>query len=295
MDFDQARLHNLLLRVYQVASKGKLDINECIKEDELKKLYFRQYDFLLIGKPNPYFDKVNGCFKLKNKAKEKIIVYIRKHEEFRDTGTEEQYIKLFKSIEIDSEQSQFNLNSDDFNRVIDELLELAPALHWKHQPEYEEYLLINSGIIPEDNLNTFYNHYHRIEDLYWVLTKNEKKKKIKTMLGDVNLNQEFDFKVYSQRWGHYDNYLVKRTLEGWEVNFLMTGGKGDKEGSAIIYCLEHDSITYPVDISSYFRAIWKYADNNYVKVDKIRAYMQKVGDWISTTEKKRPKLKKIEL
>jgi hypothetical protein len=290
MDSDRARLHNLLLRVYKAASKKKIDITQSLKEDYLvSKLYFRKDDFRIINKQNPYFHKVKDGYELTQNAKDKVNKYIINHTQNEGASSlKQQYIELFEQLD-----KEFKQTHDISDEKANHLIEIAPSLHWWSQPEYEEYMLVNSGLIPEDDLTLYYNHYHRLEDLYWVLSNNQKKKKIRTSRGDKNLDIPFEFEVYSNRWGHHDTYNITRTLEGWNVSFLSTGGKGDKEGSAIIFCMDHDSISYPHNVSSFFRDIWTYADENTVSVEKIRSYMQRVADWISLTESKRPKVARV--
>lgn len=292
MDYATARLHNLLIRVYKSASKDvpEIDINKTISIDVLKRLFFRESDFRLINNPNAYFISNGESFSLTPKAKDKISQYINAHNNHKDIDCrKDEYIKLFEEAQA-LLQEESMLDYREFNQKVDLVTPLAPPLHWKYQPEYEEYLLINSEQIPENDLFKFYDHYHMLEDLYWFITDNPNKKRIDSYLGDINLGKEFEFQVYSRRWGHYDRYLVSRTLDGWNVKFLMTGGKGDKEGSAIIYCLRHDSINYPTHIGSFFEEIWEFADSKEVAVDKVANLMQQLAKWISTTEMGTPEL-----
>lgn len=292
MDYSTARLHNLLIRVYKSASTDvpELDINKSISKDDLKRLFFRESDFRLIKSPNPYFKSNGESFSLTKNAKDKISQYIKNHDEHKNEDCQrDEFIRLFE----DAAALVHELSSggyEEFNKKIDLVSPLAPPLHWKYQPEYEEYLLINSEQIPENDLHKFYDHYHMLEDLYWFITDNPKKKRIDSYLGDVNLRHEFEFPVYSRRWGHFDRYMVSRSLDGWNVDFLMTGGKGDKEGSAIIHCLRHDSINYPTHVGSFFEEIWEFADSKEVAVDKIADLMCQLAEWISNTEKGTPEL-----
>jgi hypothetical protein len=268
----------------------ELDINKTISKDVLKRLFFRESDFRLINSPNPYFKSNGESFSLTKNAKDKISQYIKNHNEHKNEDCQrDEFIRLFEDATA-LVQELSSRGYEEFNKKIDLVSPLAPPLHWKYQPEYEEYLLINSEQIPENDLHKFYDHYHMLEDLYWFITDNPKKKRIDSYLGDINLGQEFEFQVYSRRWGHYDRYMVYRTLDGWNVDFLMTGGKGDKEGSAIIYCLRHDSINYPTHIGSFFEEIWEFADSKEVAVDKIATLMHRLAEWISITEQGTPEL-----
>lgn len=292
MDYQSARLHNLILRIYKAVSQDNAPINiaqELSKED-LKNLYFRESDFLIINNANLYFSKRGECYVLTDKAKSLISEYIKLHNEYKseDCGKDE-FIRIHEEIQEYIEETSLS-DLDEFNRKVSQLVPLAPPLHWKYQPEYEEYLLVNSGQIPEKNPKKFYDHYHMLEDLYWYITDNPKKKRIDSFLGDMNLNIKFEFKVYSRRWGHYDLYQVSRTVEGWNVDFLMTGGKGDKKGSAILYCLKHDSINYPCHVEDLFEDIWNFADSQEIDVERLASLMNQVAEWISITERETPEL-----
>lgn len=288
MDYESARLHNLLIRVYKATTKKSnyLDVNEDLSKEALHSLFFRESDFRIINNQNKYFSHIGSSYTLSIMAKTKIVQYSINHRQFKELDLKDEFISKFESL-----QNESMLEQSEEGRIFNELIGLAEKLHWKFQPEYEEYMLVNSGRFPEDDLTKYYDHYHTLEDLYWVLTGSSKKKKIKSYLGDINLNKQFDFNVFSKRWGHYDRYKVCRTLDGWDVDFLMTGGTGDKEGSAIIRCLEHDLISYPHNIKSYFRDVWEYADKNTVAVDKLAKKMNKLAEWISYSEIKKPQLK----
>lgn len=290
MDYQSARLHNLMLRVYKAVSKDEatIDIDQKLSKKDLKNMFFRESDFLLINSPNPYFVKRGDYYVMTDKAKSLISGYIKLHNEFKNKDCrKDEFVRLFKELrEYMKETSMRDL--DGFSRRVDHLVPFAPPLHWRYQPEYEEYLLINSERIPEKNLELFYSHYHMLEDLYWYITDDPQKKRIDSFLGDVNLNKKFKFKVFSRRWEHYDTYKVSRTIKGWNVDFLMTGGEGDKKGSAILYCLQHDSINYPCSVEYMFEAIWNYADGHEIGIDVLESLMNQVAQWISITEKRTP-------
>ena len=59
--------------------------------------------------------------------------------------------------------------------------------------------------------------------------------------GDLTLDREMTFRVYTRRHGHTDTYRVKRTVEGWEVKHISINGKCDKDGTgALLHNLHHD-------------------------------------------------------
>jgi len=69
-------------------------------------------------------------------------------------------------------------------------------------------MIKNRNCQPDDP--EFYNHIHPIEDLLAFIknpTANDDPK-------DITLNHEFDFKVYTNRWGHADTYKLSRIKRG---------------------------------------------------------------------------------
>lgn len=287
VDYTKARLHNLLIRIYKEATKKKprFKYDDVISKQNLVDLYFRKADFRMIDEPNTLMDKVEGGYRLTDSAKRKVKSYLEEHKKYKGEAKQpERYIQLFITMESLRRDDSMD-KGDKVREIKNKLLLMAPALHWNNQPEYEEYLLINSGQLPEDDLNKFYDHYHMLEDLYWVLSKDSQRKKIDTTLGDINLGENITFDVHSNRWGHLDRYHIKRTMDGWCVDRHSGRIEGDKYGSAIILFLDHDRIIYPHKIKDFFARIWDYADGYDAKIEEIQELMQGVADWISVTEK----------
>ncbi len=131
------------------------------------------------------------------------------------------------------------------------------------------------------DVEMFYDHFQTLEDLYEVVTCNPYK--WESSLGDINLDEEMDITIYSNRWQSEDTYIVKRTLNGWYTDFFG-GVDGDKEGSAFIQCLEHDSISYPSNIGYKFEALWNIADTTEMSPEELKNNLQKIADWVIITE-----------
>ncbi|MFA5499325.1 MAG: hypothetical protein WCX83_03690 [Candidatus Cloacimonas sp.] len=289
MDESTVRLHNLLLRIYKKATKDGIDYMNPITKDTLYDLYFRQSDFRLISRENPYFIVQDDNYILTEKAQNKVEEYMISHRDHpKDNQEKDAYIQEFKQLKDIATDISNQADKRKYSELSSGLADKAVRLHWSYQPEYEEYLLVNTGQLPEDDLRAFYDNYFAFEDLYWVLTNAKEKKDVESFLGDKNLDKKFKFKVYSKRWGHEDTYDVERTLDGWAIHAMAVRKSGNKHGSSIIEHLKHDSICYPHNVESYIYSLWLYADRNPIEVSDLEDKMKEIADWISQTERNRP-------
>lgn len=105
--------------------------------------------------------------------------------------------------------------------------------------------------------------------------------------GDINLDYKLNFKVYTRRWGHYDNYSIARTITGWKVSHLSYNGNDEKDGSKyLLKSLDHDSVVYPEDGIKYaLVTLWNMADEEEMSVEELQIKLQEIADWISEVEK----------
>jgi hypothetical protein len=107
------------------------------------------------------------------------------------------------------------------------------------------------------------------------------------------MENEFNFTIYSERWGHEDSYRIKRTLNGWHISFLSTSpaesGETDKAGRPILYnLLEHDGIAYPDSLSKYLEWLWGYVNNNEISDEEIQNALDKLAKWVTLCERNKP-------
>ncbi len=103
------------------------------------------------------------------------------------------------------------------------------------------------------------------------------------------MNEEFEFKVYSQRWGHYDTYKLTRIETGWYIEHITIKGDCDPEGKPyLIKNFEQDSISYPSGLPSMLGSIWRHADEENLKREQIQEKINELTEWISLCEKKKP-------
>lgn len=166
--------------------------------------------------------------------------------------------------------------------------EMKTAAHELHislnpHPQHHEYMIRNRGMQPEDP--EFYNHIHPTEDLL-------------DYLDDVNANDDpvdltlgdsFNFSVYTRRWGHRDSYTLIRNQNGWEFMGLAYNGQCDQEGNPVLFeALEHDSVSYPRNLSSVLWSIWKRAKEKGLTHDQVQNMLNETADWVSSCEENTP-------
>jgi hypothetical protein len=279
-DLEQARLRNLIIKITHAVIEDKLDLNINFEDgDVFKKLYFKRSDLEIHRK-----DIFKNNFILEE-IKEKVNLYNKKYQESFKYNEEERFKNLY--FELDSYFKTHNSDEMKFKQNIKEANDIATRLHWKYLPIYVEQFIVNNGVLPEDQLGYFYNHFHAIEDLYrYIFTDN--KIDWKSIDGDINLDKEMVFKVYTTRWGHYDNYTIKRTLNGWFVEHLMANnGDSDKNGDgALLEKLDHDSVAYPTEGVKYaLEILWNEADTTEMTVEELQKRLNEIALWIEQVEK----------
>ncbi|WP_025683049.1 hypothetical protein [Paenibacillus maysiensis] len=283
----KARQRNLqMIMVRQYVAK-QYQLNDKFTEDQIVNLfYFRQSD--LANSLKYFFEKKGDKYTLRKEVKEKIKSMSDKHINLKKELNSEQLISDYlESFKIFSKEYLGNIfeGSSIYETFFKKNYAALESLHWLSLPEYEEQMMINSHILPEDDILQYYDHYHALEDLYRVL--NGELKPANSFKGDKNLNKQLAFRVYSRRWGNEDTYLVQRRINGWHVQHLSINGVSDKDGTGpLLMNLDHDSIQYPKDGIKYaLSVLWNLADESEMSVEELQSKLQEIADWVSAVEK----------
>jgi hypothetical protein len=164
--------------------------------------------------------------------------------------------------------------------------EAAHKLHMQLEPKpkHHAYMIENSGMEPEDP--EFYHHIHPVEDLLAYLDDTS----ANDDLPDETLGEEFEFAVYTRRWGHKDTYRLTRNEKGWHISFNAYDEQADTDGSPVLNeTLKHDFVSFPHDINSYFNAIWQRAKNEGLSHSQVQGMLNTVAEWVSDLEENAPK------
>jgi hypothetical protein len=153
-----------------------------------------------------------------------------------------------------------------------------------HEPKHHAYMIRNRDMEPDDP--AFYMHFHPIEDLLKFLDDEH----ANDDPVDQTIGAEFTFKVFSSRWGHDDIYKVKRTQIGWIISHIAISGPCDKGGRPFLYVnFRQDSIHYPEGLDGWMEWLWKQASEEGLTQQQVQEALQRLADWVSNTEKNRPK------
>ena len=283
----QARERNLLIKMAKICVKEKSKIKSSFSiEDINTAFYFRQSDIKSLL--NKFFSKKGDKYNINQEKRAIIESIIQKHEEsiVKFEASEKDYIEQFSSFRNEYKN---NIHGFDFNNEYQKLYSnLEPhleILHWSILPEYNEQTMINSRMLPENNLKEYYEHYHTLEDLYEALKGTSIP--IESLKGDKNLNRKLTFRVFSRRWGHDDCYTVERRIDGWYASHISINGLSKKDGTgALIVNFQHDLIQFPEDGVKYaLETLWDMADETEMTVDELQNKLQEIADWISAVEK----------
>ncbi len=281
MTKDEARVYNLKIRILKFIIDNKKDLTYQFNSEELtqnKMLYFREKDLDLIMN---FMDKNEKIYQIKDENE--FNKFLKMH----NNVANENYESLFKTLEEEYKQEQQYIKERNYESAwefANNCKDIGYKLYWIKLPEFDEYLYVNSGMLPDTE--EFFNHIHILEDLY-ILLKDPKPYSKK---GDENLNQEIEFKIYTRRWGHDDYYAMERTKDGWKVyGYGATPYETDRKATALVeHILEHDSMIYPHNIKDIFESLWEKADED-MSIFKLKECIEEITDWISLVEYRAPK------
>lgn len=283
-----ARERNLLIKITHFIFESESNLNlqknmlslKYTVNDLTKKFYFKSSD--INNYKSNLFDN-DGILKLE--IQERIKTYLENHDKFKSNEDEEKLKNVYNNLK--EEILKISFDEKIIDNLFNEAKDICYNLHWKYMPIYKEEYISNSRVLPEDDLECYYRNFHAIEDLYWYITDNENKLDWKSTDGEINLNIELNFKIYTMRWGHYDNYKLKRTNTGWLITTHYNGGKCEKDGSgALIELLEHDSVCYPKEgIKFALESLWNEADTTEMSIEELQFKLNDIAKWIEDVEK----------
>lgn len=197
---------------------------------------------------------------------------------------------MFKKVIEENLLIAVDWQNHDSNEVAEAFKKMKKAAHKLHmqlnpKPKHHRYMIKNRGMEPEDP--EFYDHIHPVEDLLkYLVDPTANDDPIDHTLGDT-----FKFQLYSNRWGHYDRYELKRTINGWHVSHMSYNGEDslDEEMHVLYRSMEHDSISFPRNVDSYMYSIWTRAQDEGLTHEEVQDMLNQVAEWISLTEKTAPR------
>lgn len=183
-----------------------------------------------------------------------------------------------KQCDLDSYQEKLKLMGSKAHELHMSLKEAGK------EPKHHRYMIQNRGM--KSDHKEFYYHIHPVEDLLAFIENIHANDDPE----DITIGIEFKINVFSRRWGHDDTYTLKRIESGWDIRFISRGGESDKQGNpALFEILDADSINYPAALGEYLEFLWYQAEAEGLTEVEIQEYINKLGEWISITEKNSPK------
>lgn len=280
-----ARKRNLMVKILNWVISNNANINDRIKalDNTFSKEYLKLNLYFKMADIKDYYDQLFLDGKLDSTIKSELITYLQYNEENKECNPE-----LLKNIyeKLSNMFEDYHSNEDKIKETMSEATDIAKKLHWKYMPIYKEQYISNNGYIPEEQPEIYYNHFHAIEDLYRYIYTDDKVD-WKSVDGDVNLDVDMTFKIYTTRWGHYDYYSIKRTVTGWYLSGLPAGtGECQKDGNgALIKALEHDSVCYPEEGLKYaMDLLWNEADTTEMRLETLQSRLDDISEWIKAVE-----------
>lgn len=292
---DEARKYNIKWRIFSYyINKLNEDFEQKISLEVLnndENLLLRETDLDQV-KTSDWMECGEAECKLTDAGKQSFETWYEKVKEARESHGEDkeelfdQMRHYYKVMHDEFYNHRFSADHEIIERNLTEAIKKASILHWLYLPEYEEYIIENRSVFP-DEAEKYYDHYHTIEDFVHFVDGEGKKI---SKLGDLNLDKDLKLRVYSRRWGHDDVYTICRTKDGWLVQSLGGAAKAHKDGTgALIETLKHDSIVYPESLNFAMEQLWELADQTPMESDELQEYLNQMGEWISITEKSVPK------
>lgn len=202
--------------------------------------------------------------------------------------SKEQLIKTlqdaFEKVKTKVYDGDFDIRNKEDSALWDLMVKTAVEVHKFVKPKHHKYMIENRECSPDDP--EFYNHFHPVEDLLAFIDDPHANDDPE----DQTIDHEFKFRVYSRRWGHYDTYTIKRTVEGWNISFMAEGAKSKEDGSPGLYkCLNHDSINYPEELPGYLEWLWRKAEERGLSHKEVQASLDALAEWVSNCEKTTPR------
>ncbi|MBC3798621.1 hypothetical protein [Acetobacterium tundrae] len=285
VSLSDARKRNLLFSIVKGNLLNSFSVTNEYNIKEIKEcFYFKKKDIAY------YFDcffieKKPGKYCLTQDVQKEVTNIIDEHNEVRDKTEDAKmiFIKTFGRFRDECERHS-DYNFKKFDQIYQIIQPIILILHWGILPIINKYLMVNSQSIPEDDVLKFYDHYHMLEA---ILSEINGEGEVMSLQGDNNLEQEMRFSVFSRRWGHKDNYRIKRTIDGWNVSHNSICGDCKKNGEGALFDnLHHDLIFFPEDgVKQALEVLWQEADEMEMGLEELQDKLDQIGNWISKVEK----------
>lgn len=277
-----ANIRNTKIKIAKIFIEKKFQADKIFTRNDIPSVLFvREKEFETFKAI--LFVKTNKSYSITPAFYDEILKWKNLHNKNKGSieNTIHNYKKLFKSIE----------KTYNYNTIFDQLTPLFQQLHWCFLPVYSDVIIDNRDVSPEDDIVTYYNNFHSLQDLYKIIDSSPDY--WKTLKGDINLNQVCNFAVYTKRWGHEDVYKVKRLYNGWYVENISISGSSAPDGRALnpnskggfLANFNQDFVDYPDQFHSVIKRLWELADETEMDIKELQIKLSEVARLISEVEK----------
>ncbi|MFR7897694.1 hypothetical protein [Turicibacter sanguinis] len=285
MELNKERIRNLKIKIAHKCIEESITVlNHKMDEQYLsEQLFFKKGD--IAEHLDDLFISDSNGYSLHQSVKDEIVTLLENREAI--LGQKEALVSEYKN-KFDEMALSLKNNSHRFSdgNPFKTLIPLAVSLHYIYLPIYDEQMMCNRGVLPEVDLEDYYNHFHSLQDLYAEIQ--EHGMKWTSIDGDINLDQDIEIQIFTSRWGGADIYVIRRTYDGWYCKGgLIYEGPCDKKGiGTFTQSLEHDLVCYPKEGVAYaFETLWKEADSNSMPLFELESRLRDIAKWINAVEK----------
>lgn len=156
--------------------------------------------------------------------------------------------------------------------------------------KFNKYCLKNrTHTIPEGPSNP---EWHEHIDVIHGMVSFIEFKHVHDDIGDVTLGVEYKFEVYCKRRSrpgiiYKTPAFIKRTQNGWWVNYFEINKETDKQCAALLKHIESQAICVPKDIGIAFEYLWDQAAVGQ-EIGDFKNKLKDIANWIEATECRRP-------
>lgn len=206
---EQARARNLLISIAK-GLHNEDEIGGRYMIDEIRtRFYFSKRDIKY--QLDTFFDSVEEAHYVLRPSIGAYLAKVLRAHNCACSGLEAAesiFVKRFGQLRNAVRSNHYGF-TPEMRKTYAEIQKLVPILHWGRLPIISKYLMINSELIPEENLTEFYDGFDMLEAL---LNDIYGKGESMEMNGDQTLGKELTFSVFCRRWGHTDSYRMQRTI-----------------------------------------------------------------------------------
>lgn len=103
----------------------------------------------------------------------------------------------------------------------------------------------------------------------------------------ATIGHEFDFSVFTRRWGHFEKYVLTLTEKGWHVAYSGMEGDSDAAAYPTLYAnFRQDFVAYPEAIKG--AIAWIHREHPGFTDDEVQDGLARLAGWVSELERTTP-------